>query len=149
MDSNAANDGAGREDAGAKTREGREKQIAAMTASLDAAPAYRQYRAGPDDGDGDNGGVDDTDGGGGENEAPRKRLRPTNGGESNPSSSPSRDDDVLLLPVSRSILLSSGSDRYTSSDGTGGSVSSTSSVSALSFDPPGSRLAVGHRDGTI
>jgi hypothetical protein len=129
----------------AVTRKGRETQIAAMIASFNAAPAYQLYKT--DEADEANEAEEENDNAkeSGIRALGQKRPRP-NGTNDDKGGN---DDNGDLLPITNSILLSSGSDRYTSSDGTGGSVSSTSAVSALSFDPPGSRLAVAHRDGTI
>ncbi|KAK1747497.1 putative WDR70-like protein [Skeletonema marinoi] len=89
------------------TRESREAQIAAMIASFDAAPSYKNSLHSKD------------------------------------------QSNEYNLPITSSITLSPGSDSFTSSDGTGTSIQSNSSVSALCFEPSGSRLVAGHRDGTL
>ncbi|KAL7494860.1 hypothetical protein ACHAWT_003437 [Skeletonema menzelii] len=114
------------------TRESREAQIAAMIASFDAAPSYKKFTP-----------VDEED-----NSIPSKK---SNGSVNNvPSSSNTKDQtNEYNLPITSLITLSPGSDSFTSSDGTGTSIQSNSSVSALCFEPSGSRLVAGHRDGTL
>eukprot|EP00984_Skeletonema_dohrnii_P012300 scaffold4978_cov122-Skeletonema_dohrnii-CCMP3373.AAC.7 len=120
------------------TRESREAQIAAMIASFDAAPSYTKFTP-----------VDEEDNINlslGEND-----TKKSNGSASNiPSNNRSKDQsNEYNLPITSSITLSPGSDSFTSSDGTGTSIQSNSSVSALCFEPSGSRLVAGHRDGTL
>lgn len=119
------------------TRESREAQIAAMIASLDTAPQYKKYTP-----------VDEEDNnmilGGGNSNA---TLKSNGSATSNIASSGISNEHNL--PITSSITLSPGSDSFTSSDGTGTSIQSNSSVSALCFEPSGSRIVAGHRDGTL
>jgi WD40 repeat protein/pSer/pThr/pTyr-binding forkhead associated (FHA) protein len=122
------------------TRESREAQIAAMIASLDTAPTYKKFT--PDyeeDNNCNNASLGENGNKGVASNIPRRR-----------SSSSSKDQtNEYNLPITSSITLSPGSDSFTSSDGTGTTIQSNSSVSALCFEPSGSRLVAGHRDGTL
>ncbi len=116
------------------TRESREAQIAAMIASFDAAPSYKKFTP-----------LDEED------DTVCSESKKPNGSTRNiPSSGNAKDQaNEYNLPITSSITLSPGSDSFTSSDGTGTSIQSNSSVSALCFEPSGSRLVAGHRDGTL
>ncbi|KAL7472031.1 hypothetical protein ACHAXS_012353 [Conticribra weissflogii] len=123
----------------ATTREAREAQIAAMIASLDSAPTYKPY-------------------------IPPKKLNENtangstsslNGGDPNETSIQNgvhhngSNDNNHNLPITSSITLSPGSNSFTSSDGTNTPLQVSSAVATLCFEPSGSRLVAGHRDGTI
>lgn len=109
------------------TRESREAQIADMIASLDCEPQYKKYTPGVEE---DNNNINQ-------------------GGSNNSNIANNGTNNEYNLPITSSIILSPGTDSYTSSDGAGTSIQSNSSVSALCFEPSGSRIVAGHRDGTL
>ena len=121
------------------TRESREAQIAAMIASFDAAPSYKKFAPVDDDHDDNNNGISLGESG----------NTKSNGSDIGISNNNKDRTNEYNLPITSLITLSPGSDSFTSSDGTGTSIQSNSSVSALCFEPSGSRLVAGHRDGTL
>ena len=118
------------------TRESREAQIAAMVASFDNAPTYKKFT--PVDEENNNILNLDTSDDKNSNRSPN-----------NSTSNNINHSNEHNLPITSSITLSPGSDSFTSSDGTGTSIQANSSVSALCFEPSGSRIIAGHRDGTL
>ena len=105
-----------------------------MIASFDAAPSYKKFTP-----------VDQED-----NTVYSDSKKPNGSARNVPNSGDVKDQaNEYNLPITSSITLSPGSDSFTSSDGTGTSIQSNSSVSALCFEPSGSRLVAGHRDGTL
>ncbi|EJK69116.1 hypothetical protein THAOC_09666 [Thalassiosira oceanica] len=116
------------------SRETREQQIAEMMKSFDMAPVYKKYST-PDD----------------EEIVPEKRKGPPATGRDNRlgDSNGTREDNPHRLPITSSIILSSGSDSFTSSDGADVPLQGNASVSSLEFEPSGTRLLAGHRDGTL
>ena len=118
----------------ASSRETREQQIAEMMKSFDMAPVYKKYST-PDD----------------EEIVPEKRRGPPATGRNNTfgDSNSTREDNPHRLPITSSIILSSGSDSFTSSDGADVPLQGNASVSSLEFEPSGTRLLAGHRDGTL
>lgn len=114
---------------GPDTRESREAQIAAMIASFDSAPVYKKYVA-----------TDEDD---------RISNIPKADQQAASITTQQRANNKFNLPITESILLSPGSNSFTSSDGTNTPLQVNSSVSALCFEPSGSRLVAGHRDGTL
>lgn len=115
------------------SRETREQQIAEMMKSFDVAPSYKKYST-PDD----------------EEIVPEKRkVAATGRNNSLDDSRSTREDNPHRLPITSSIILSSGSDSFTSSDGADVPLQGNASVSSLEFEPSGTRLLAGHRDGTL
>ena len=122
----------------ASSRETREAQIAAMIASFDTKPVYKQYIQPNEE----------------NNDTPGNTTKITNNlsqseSNSNTNIQAKNNDNEYNLPITSSIILSPGSDSFTSSDGTNTPLQSKSSVAALCFEPSGSRLVAGHRDGSI
>ena len=115
------------------TRESREAQIAAMIASFDSAPVYKKYVATDED----------------EHMSNITKANTQQAAAATASTTQQRANNKYNLPITESISLSPGSNSFSSSDGTNTALQVNSSVSALCFEPSGSRLVAGHRDGTL
>ncbi|KAL3802806.1 hypothetical protein HJC23_007583 [Cyclotella cryptica] len=115
------------------TRESREAQIAAMIASFDSEPVYKRYVPPSEENDADFV----------SNEIQLSKRH------DNCVGTQQNETNKFNLPITASIQLSPGSNSFSSSDGTNTPLQVTSSVSALCFEPSGSRLVAGHRDGTL
>jgi len=113
-----------------------------MVASFDVNPIYKKYIPTEDE------------------NAVTKSM--SNGASRNNSNNNNNDDNNKMnnlhnksktnkynLPITSSIVLSPGSDSFTSSDGTNTPLQSKASVTTLCFEPSGARIAAGHRDGTL
>ncbi|KAL3781657.1 hypothetical protein ACHAWO_001597 [Cyclotella atomus] len=112
------------------TRESREAQIAAMIASFDSAPVYKKFVPGAEESI---------------NEIPKGAASQINA----VAVTQQQANNKYNLPITASISLTPGSNSFSSSDGTNTPLQINSSVSALCFEPSGSRLVAGHRDGTL
>ncbi|KAL7516017.1 hypothetical protein ACHAWX_001077 [Stephanocyclus meneghinianus] len=115
------------------TRESREAQIAAMIASFDSEPVYKRYVPPAEENDDSLG----------------SSVRQNTESHGNSDNTHQNENNKFNLPITASIHLSPGTNSFSSSDGTNTPLQVTSSVSALCFEPSGSRLVAGHRDGTL
>jgi pSer/pThr/pTyr-binding forkhead associated (FHA) protein len=116
------------------TRESREAQIAAMIASFDSAPVYKKF-------------VPDAEES--MNEVTNGAASQVNAAATQQQQQQQQANNKYNLPITASISLTPGSNSFSSSDGTNTPLQVNSSVSALCFEPSGSRLVAGHRDGTL